>query len=130
VEVLKERLQRQADIAARAELALTQLAVSSQATQSSLAEQLEEAKEEAGELAAGRKELEAEYERLRAERQGLKSELAAARVGRGAGRGVCGHGHRQLLLSGAGVTQFHCCAVAACTLHSAASLQRCCHPLA
>jgi flagellar motility protein MotE (MotC chaperone) len=81
VEVLKERLQRQADVAARAELALTQLAVTSQATQAALTEQVEEAREQATELAAGRKELEAEYERLRAERQGLKSELAAARVG-------------------------------------------------
>jgi len=78
VEVLKERLQRQTDVAARAELALTQLAVSSQATQASLMRQLEDARAEAAVAAQGRQELEEEYERLRSERAQLKSELAGA----------------------------------------------------
>lgn len=77
IEVLKEKLQRQADIAARAELALTQLAVSSQATQASLMKQLEDVRAEAAVATQGRQELESEYERLRGERAQLKSELAA-----------------------------------------------------
>lgn len=110
MEALKERLQRQADVASRAELALTQLAVSSQATQAGLAAQLEEARAQAAAALAGRRELEAEYERLREERAGLRAELAAAQVRccaysmggtGGAGAGRCTPGGRRPCLSGA-----------------------------
>ncbi len=80
VEILKERLQRQADIAVRAESALTQLAVSSQSTQSNLLRQLAEARDATDVAAGGRMQIESEYERLRSERGTLTMQITALEV--------------------------------------------------
>ena len=80
VDVLKERLQRQTDVAVRAQQALTQLAASTTETQATLLKQAQDAQRMAEAAAAGRRELEDEYERLRQERLKLRAEVAAAQV--------------------------------------------------
>mmetsp|Transcript_10945 Transcript_10945/g.23598 ORF Transcript_10945/g.23598 Transcript_10945/m.23598 type:complete len:769 (-) Transcript_10945:646-2952(-) len=76
LELLKEKLQRQTDISARAEAALTQLAVSTQAQQGYLTSEAEELRAQLLAIKGGRKEMDAEYERVRSERQALKTENA------------------------------------------------------
>ncbi|KAG2496058.1 hypothetical protein HYH03_005977 [Edaphochlamys debaryana] len=73
VEVLRERLQRQTDIAVRAEAALQHLAVSSSREAGELREQIEELRIEVGRLAEAKRNLTSEYDRLRSERLGLQA---------------------------------------------------------
>ncbi|GAX74082.1 hypothetical protein CEUSTIGMA_g1532.t1 [Chlamydomonas eustigma] len=76
VELLRERLQRQTDAAARAESALTQLALGQQATHASLLSQVESLKSELSTALNEKEAAEKEYERLRAERPSLKMEIS------------------------------------------------------
>ncbi|PNW83379.1 hypothetical protein CHLRE_05g245701v5 [Chlamydomonas reinhardtii] len=73
VEALRERLQRQTDIAVRAEVALQQLAVSSAREAGELRNQVEELRIEVGRLGEAKRNLGSEYERLRTERLGLQA---------------------------------------------------------
>jgi hypothetical protein len=73
VEALRERLQRQTDIATRAEVALQSLALSAGREAGELRSQLEELRLELGAQGEARRNLAAEAERLRAERLGLQS---------------------------------------------------------
>ncbi|KAG2445056.1 hypothetical protein HYH02_008924 [Chlamydomonas schloesseri] len=73
VEALRERLQRQTDIAVRAEVALQQLAVSSAREAFELRTQIEELRIEVGRLGEAKRNLGSEYERLRTERLGLQA---------------------------------------------------------
>ncbi len=76
VELLRERLQKQTDVAARAEAALAQLAGSSRTQHVGMSSQIEVLQAELAEARDGKAEVEAEYERLRTERHGLKTEIA------------------------------------------------------
>ncbi|EFJ46281.1 hypothetical protein VOLCADRAFT_118141 [Volvox carteri f. nagariensis] len=73
VESLRERLQRQTDIAVRAETALQQLAVSSRKETMELRQQIEELRIEVGRLGEAKRNLATEYDRLRSERLGLQA---------------------------------------------------------
>ncbi|GLI71494.1 hypothetical protein VaNZ11_016709 [Volvox africanus] len=73
VESLRERLQRQTDIAVRAEAALQQLAVSSRKETMELRQQIEELRIEVGRLGEAKRNLATEYDRLRSERLGLQA---------------------------------------------------------
>ncbi|KAG2430866.1 hypothetical protein HXX76_009840 [Chlamydomonas incerta] len=73
VEALRERLQRQTDIAVRAEVALQQLALSSAREAGELRTQVEELRIEVGRLGEAKRNLGSEYERLRTERLGLQA---------------------------------------------------------
>ncbi len=80
VERLKERLQRQADIAVRAEAALTQMAVASKQTQEALRKQLAEARVVAVAATEGRDKIEHEHERLHQERADMVAKIATLEV--------------------------------------------------
>ncbi|GLC38864.1 hypothetical protein PLESTM_000788200 [Pleodorina starrii] len=73
VESLRERLQRQTDIAVRAETALQQLAVTSRKETLELRQQIEELRIEVGRLGEAKRNLATEYDRLRSERLGLQA---------------------------------------------------------
>ncbi|KXZ46150.1 hypothetical protein GPECTOR_46g219 [Gonium pectorale] len=73
VEALRERLQRQTDVALRAEAALQNLAASSRRESAELRTQVEELRLEVSRLGEVRRTLTAENERLRTERLGLQS---------------------------------------------------------
>ncbi|GFR44536.1 hypothetical protein Agub_g5806 [Astrephomene gubernaculifera] len=73
VESLRERLQRQTDIAVRAEAALQHLALSSRRETTELRQQIEELRNEVGRLGEAKRNLAVEYDRLRSERLGLQA---------------------------------------------------------
>jgi hypothetical protein len=81
VERLKERLQRQADVAASGEAALTSMAVVAARTHEGLEGQLSEARATAAAALSGRDALEAEYERTRTERCALATRVTQLEVG-------------------------------------------------